>query len=68
MMDHAGKVLMLVESSIPPDIRIINESSTLHKAGYKVTIISLKKKGQLSKEIMNGVTIYRIPKINLLTC
>jgi glycosyltransferase involved in cell wall biosynthesis len=64
-MEYAGKVLMLVEASLPWDLRVNKESQTLQKAGYKVTIISLKRKGQLSREIINGVKIYRIPPIEI---
>lgn len=64
-MEYAGKVLMLVEASLPWDLRVNKESQTLQKAGYKVTIISLKRQGQSFMEIINGVTIYRIPPIQV---
>jgi len=64
-MGFAGKVLMLVENSLPWDHRICKEAQMLKKSGYKVTVISLKWKGQKAKEILNGVTVYRIPQFEL---
>ena len=64
-MAYAGKVLMLVENRLPEDLRVHKESQTLQKSGYKVTAISLKGKGQTSREVINGVTIYRIPPVEI---
>ena len=64
-MEYAGKVLMLVENSLPWDLRVHKESQTLQKSGYKVSVISLKKKGQKAREIINGVTVYRIPPVEV---
>jgi glycosyltransferase involved in cell wall biosynthesis len=64
-MGYAGKVLMLVENSLPWDQRVYREAQTLHKSGYKVTVISLKKKGQTTREILNGIIVYRIPPLEL---
>jgi glycosyltransferase involved in cell wall biosynthesis len=64
-MEYAGKVLMLVENSLPWDQRVYREAQTLHKSGYKVTVISLKRKGQTRREILNGVIVYRIPPFEL---
>ena len=64
-MEYAGKVLMLVENSLPWDLRVYSEARKLHKAGYKVTVISLKRKGQKSREIMDGVTVYRVPSLEV---
>lgn len=64
-MEYAGKVLMLVENSLPWDLRVYSEAQKLQKAGYKVTVISLKKKGQKSREIMNGVIVYRVPPLEI---
>ena len=64
-MEYAGKILMLVENSLPFDQRVYREAITLQKSGYKVSVISLKRKGQQSREIINGVTIYRIPSLEV---
>ena len=64
-MAYTGKVLMLVENSLPWDLRVYRESETLQKAGYKVTAISIKEKGQLYSEIINGIKIYRIPAVEI---
>lgn len=64
-MGYAGKVLMLVENNIPIDPRVWNEANTLRKSGYKVTIIALKKRGQENREIINEVTVYRVPALEI---
>ena len=65
MKEYVGKILMLVEDYYPADVRVRNEAVTLTKAGYKITIISLRKKGQPAKEKINEVGVYRIPKLEL---
>lgn len=65
MKTQRQKILMLLENHIPGDVRPTNEAATLLKAGYTVTIIALRKKGERFKEIVNGVQVYRIPMITL---
>lgn len=64
-MGYAGKVLMLVENSLPWDHRICKEAQMLQRSGYKVTVLSLKWKGQKTREILNGAIVYRIPQLEL---
>ncbi|MFQ5708106.1 MAG: glycosyltransferase family 4 protein [bacterium] len=65
MTEYAGKVLMLVENLFPTDPRVRREASTLVQAGYKVSVIALRRNESKSREIVNGVHVYRIPRIEL---
>jgi len=58
-----GKILMLVENSYPQDTRVKNEATLLATAGYDVSVVSLKKPGQKSFEIVDGVRAYRVPRL-----
>ena len=63
MKESAGKVLMLVENHFPSDVRVRNESALLRDEGYDVTVICLKRKGEKSTEVVRGIRVYRIPKV-----
>ena len=65
MKESAGRVLMLVENAYPADTRVRNEATTLAANGYGVTVIALRSKGQLGREVVQGVTVYRIPRLTL---
>jgi glycosyltransferase involved in cell wall biosynthesis len=65
MKEYAGKVLMLLENRFPIDPRVRNEVYTLAEAGYKVSIIALRDEDEKNKEEVNGVTVYRVPIVNL---
>jgi glycosyltransferase involved in cell wall biosynthesis len=65
MMASAGKILMLVENAYPNDTRVRNEAEALTEAGYSVTVVGLRKKGQLRSEMVNGVQAYRLPRWEL---
>lgn len=54
------KVLMVVYSHFPQDVRPRREAEALIKAGYKVDIICLKFPDQTKFEIIYGVNTYRI--------
>jgi len=56
---------MLVEQYYPQDSRVRNEAQTLTQAGYDVIVIALRKKGQPRSEIINGVRVYRVPRLEL---
>jgi glycosyltransferase involved in cell wall biosynthesis len=43
---------------VPPTRR---NAETLTSHGYQVDVICLRKKGQKSKEVINGVTVHRLP-------
>ncbi len=61
MKELAGKILMIVENSYPQDTRVRNEATKLSTAGYKVIVISKKYSGQNGKELISGITVFRIP-------
>lgn len=56
---------MLVENYFPSDPRVRNEAYTLTAAGYKVSVIALRRDGQRSAEIVNGVRVYRVPELTV---
>ena len=56
---------MFVENAYPNDTRVRNEAETLTEAGYSVTVVCLRKKGQPRSEIVNGVQAYRLPRLEL---
>jgi glycosyltransferase involved in cell wall biosynthesis len=57
-----NRILMLLENlPFPQDLRVRREAYALTSAGYRVTVICPSAKGQPSREIINGVTIYRYP-------
>jgi glycosyltransferase involved in cell wall biosynthesis len=65
-MSKTGKrILMLVENHYPQDTRVRNEASLLTGAGYRVSVICLKKPGQSSFELIDGVRVYRLPRLEL---
>lgn len=56
----ATKVLMLLNAPYPADIRVKKESDALIAAGIEVYLLCLRKKGQVKKEVFEGINIYRI--------
>ena len=65
MKASAVRVLMLVENHFPQDTRVKNEAILLTEAGYHVSVIALRKKGQVMTEVVNGVQVYRLPRLEL---
>jgi glycosyltransferase involved in cell wall biosynthesis len=63
MKASAGKILMLVQNEFPFDTRVRNESALLHDEGYEVTVICLKRRGERATEVVRGIRVYRIPRI-----
>jgi glycosyltransferase involved in cell wall biosynthesis len=56
---------MLVENCFPRDTRVRNEAVTLVKNGFAVTVIALRGAGEAPREVVHGVTVYRIPRLTL---
>jgi len=57
---------MLLENHFPEDLRVRQEAYKLVEAGYGVTVIAqFSEKGQKSREVINGVVVYRIPLITI---
>jgi glycosyltransferase involved in cell wall biosynthesis len=57
-----NRILMLLENlPFPQDLRVFREASALGSAGYRLTVICPLANGQPSREIINGVRVYRYP-------
>jgi glycosyltransferase involved in cell wall biosynthesis len=56
---------MLVENNYPRDTRVRNEASALAAAGFQVTVIALGAPGERRRELVDGVTVYRVPRLTL---
>ena len=57
---------MLLENHFPEDVRVRQEAYKLVEYGYQVTVLAqLSEKGQARKELVNGVTVYRIPLLEI---
>src|SRR5437879_2402557 len=67
MKESPGRILMFVENAFPNDTRVKNECDVLTEAGYSVTVVALRKKGQLGSERVAGVQVYRIPRLELFS-
>jgi glycosyltransferase involved in cell wall biosynthesis len=65
MKASAVRVLMLVENHFPQDTRVKNEAILLTESGYHVSVIALREKGQVMTEVVNGVQVYRLPRLEL---
>lgn len=65
MSSRPYRIVMLLENSYPSDTRVRNEASLLASAGYRVSVVSFKKPGQATKEIVGGVHVYRFPRFEL---
>jgi len=61
------KILMLLESAFPPDIRVEKEVNALIESGFDVDLICSNSGTQTNIEIWNGMKIYRLPKKNKLS-
>ena len=55
-----GRVLMVVYSYSPQDVRPRREAEALINAGYKVDMICLRLPGQPKQENVYGVNVYRV--------
>lgn len=53
------RILMILDKSFPPDIRVENEASALVKAGFEVTLLILAPDTRDSIEKYQGFTIVR---------
>src|SRR2546422_1892831 len=65
MKEFAGRVLMLVENYFPADPRVRNEAFTLATNGFRVSVIAFRAPTEAYREIVNGVVVYRIPRLTL---
>jgi glycosyltransferase involved in cell wall biosynthesis len=56
---------MLVENSFPADTRVRNEAFTLVDHGYRVSVIALRSAGEPFRDAVNGVQVYRLPRLTV---
>jgi len=56
---------MLVENFYPQDPRVRNEATRLKAAGYQVCVIGLRKFTQPAVEVVDGVQVYRVPRLEI---
>jgi glycosyltransferase involved in cell wall biosynthesis len=59
------RVLMFVENVFPQDSRVRNEALTLATNGYSVTVVALRGHDQSASEVIDGIQVYRIPRLTL---
>ena len=55
--------MLLENNPYPQDGRVRREATTLTEAGYSVTVIAQRAKGQVRTEVVHGVRVYRYPAI-----
>ena len=65
MKESAGKVLMFVENNYPNDSRVRNECDVLVAGGYEPIVVALRSSGEAASEFLNGVQVYRLPRLVL---
>jgi len=56
---------MFVENAYPQDTRVKNEADALTAAGYSVIVVALQKRNQPRAEVVAGVQVYRLPRLEL---
>jgi glycosyltransferase involved in cell wall biosynthesis len=56
---------MFVENAFPQDTRVKNEADTLIAADYSVTVVALRKGRQSPAEVVDGIQVYRLPRLEL---
>lgn len=56
------RILMLLENNpFPQDVRVNREAHTLAAAGYSVTVICPRGKGQPWRDVVDGINVWRFP-------
>src|SRR5258708_17722044 len=58
------RILMFVENLFPDDPRLRNECETLSAAGYCITVVCLRKRGEPFAEIVQGIQVYRLASLS----
>jgi hypothetical protein len=56
---------MLTESNFPIDIRVRREAYKLIENGHEVSVIAIQENDQAYYEVIEGVKVYRVPKIEI---
>jgi len=64
-MRKNSNILMISESYYPRDIRVRKEAKKLSNNDHRVYVIALKNKGEKKYEKIDGINVYRIPKLEI---
>lgn len=54
------RIAMVVLSSYPIDVRVRREAEALHEAGASVDILCITQRNELTKEVVNGINVFRL--------
>jgi glycosyltransferase involved in cell wall biosynthesis len=65
MKGSAGSVLMLVENSFQVDPRVRNEAFKLSEAGYRVSVVGLRRPGEPPRWDERGVRVYSVATLTV---
>jgi glycosyltransferase involved in cell wall biosynthesis len=60
-LSHNRTLMLLENLPFPQDVRVRREAYALARAGYQVTVICPRSRGQSIQEMLNGVRVYRYP-------
>lgn len=66
-MGNSKKILMLLQSDFPPDIRLSKEIKTLAKNNHKIYLLCNNKTGYPEEEIVDGARVIRLKYYNFLS-
>jgi glycosyltransferase involved in cell wall biosynthesis len=58
--DVHKRILMLLNAPYPADIRVKKEADALIQGGFEVYLLCLRKKGQSTTEVFEGIRVHRI--------
>jgi len=58
---EAAPPVCIVRHNYYPDSHVRRDAEALVKAGYRVTVLALRKDGQPARETLNGVDVHRLP-------
>ena len=61
MRGRARRSICIVRHNYYPDTHVRRDAEALAQAGYEVTVIALRRKGQPAREEINGVRVLRMP-------
>ena len=54
------RIAMVVLSSYPIDVRVRREAEALRDAGTKIDVLCITQRGELTKENVNGINVFRL--------
>ncbi len=59
--DRARRSVCIIRHNYYPDTHVKRDAEALAQAGYDVTVVALRREGQSSREVLNGVRVLRMP-------